>query len=527
MPWLSLFIWTPLSLAVLCAVSSNKVFKIVSYCVWIVLLAILCVSIYMLYHLPEEGMKYGLMRGYAWIERVRWFEVLAHGTGWRVDYFLGVDGVNLSLIAMSTVVFLLGAGTMYRKNRAPSPSFLACYMLLFSFVMGALSSLDLLLFFAFFELTAIPIYFLIAFWGGKERRAAALQFLVYALIGSVLFLFVIIGLYSTSSTHITSLPIPMLFERAQSASLLAIDGWGSGNTLKEWAFYALLLSFGIKLAIVPAHGWLPKAHVEASTPISIVLAGVMLKIGGYAILRIGWGVFSDLMHQHASILTWIGIIGLLYAALNALGQKDFKRMIAYSSIAHMSYVWIGIISSTNNGLVGAVYQMITHGLLVSGLFIWSDVLERYGKSRNIDDYSGLWHLIPYTSFLAIVFFFAAFAMPGSGNFVSEILVIIGMVEGMASDHLSWHIIIPIGGGLLLMTAVWVWTLQRMFQGPIWIKHVPLRSWHLSWKDKGLVGVIAGLVILLGVAPQIFIQPIFPATHLIRTLIYIFGENLTF
>ena len=357
-PWLSIFIWLPTGLALLCLLCPTR--GVLAWRLAAGGLIALCVGAgYLLLGLNKQLIPAGTFEGYAWVEQYSWFRLHLGENSFDVDYLLGVDGISLPLIALSVFVFLIGLVTAYTQARRPSKYFLAGYLFLLSMVLGVLCSLDLLLFFIFFELVALPIYLLIATYGGDGRANAAGQFLLYSLVGSVLFLLVVLGIYSSLNPALEgSIHLGLLF----NPEVYAPDGLLSPYLrTTQWstvAFIALLVSFAIKLAIVPCHGWLPYAHVEASTPVSIVLAGVVLKLGGYALLRVGWSIFHEHLLQNGDVLMWIGGGTIVYGALNALAQQDMKRMIAYSSIGHMGFVWLGIMSSMENSLVGAVYQMI-------------------------------------------------------------------------------------------------------------------------------------------------------------------------
>jgi NADH-quinone oxidoreductase subunit M len=437
-------------------------------------------------------------------ERILWINL---ASGIKVEYFLGIDGLSFPLILLAVFVLSIAVISSWKVDDRPK-GFYSLLLILNGAIIGSFCALDLLLFYLFFEFMLLPMYFLIGIWGGPNREYASIKFFLYTLLGSILILLVIIGLYVSSNTF----AIPDLYHADLPWTIV---GWPARN----WAFVFLLIGFGIKLPMVPLHTWLPDAHVEASTPISVILAALLLKIGGYGLLRVAYPVFPDAAVSMSIVVAFIGMLSIVYGALNALASKDFKRLIAYSSVSHMGFVLLGAASSNIEGITGAVYQMTSHGLISAMMFLVAGVIYDRTHDRMIASYSGLASKMPvYTTFV-LVSFFAALGLPGLSGFIGEVMVFLGAFGSQLVP--GWIAFISVTG-LILAAGYCLWTIQRMFFGRYAVKS-DSEMYDLDSREKLVLLPLAIMIVVLGVFPQVLIQYINPFSAKLIEIIFNAGS----
>ncbi len=486
--------------------------------------------------------------GYQFLEEANWITLPLGNLGVAsIRYLLGVDGISLPLVLLSAVVMLIGVGSSWTTITHRLKAYYSLFLLLTSTIMGCFIALDFFLFFLFFEFMLLPMYFLIGLWGGPRREYASIKFFLYTLLGSLLILLVMIGLYLsvmdpvstavvaglvTDSSTITDDMIRGVQTYLQNGQLNSAqivhtfdmrylaDGNNYlpnaflkqtaqpvlfGLSARMLAFWAIFIGFAIKLPIIPVHTWLPDAHVEAPTPVSVILAGVLLKIGGYGFLRIVWNFFPDGAAEYAQTLAVLGTLSIVYGGLNALAQTDLKKMIAYSSVSHMGFVLLGVASLTAEGINGAIYQMVSHGVLSSMLFLIAGVLYDRTHDRRIDSYRGLIEPMPQYTVLTAVAFFASLGLPGFSGFVGELFTLMGSFQ---SPWLPGWLTAVATTGILLAAAYFLWTLQRMFFGPTWVRPfesqtgVTLVLTDLTIREKILLIPLGLLALGLGLFPNL-------------------------
>jgi NADH-quinone oxidoreductase subunit M len=400
---------------------------------------------------------------------------------YNINYFLGVDGISISMVLLTAIICFIAVFASFGIERGVKGYF-ALLMLLDTGMMGVFVALDFFLFYIFWEVMLLPMYFLIGIWGGPRREYAAIKFFLYTLLGSVLILLAMLGLYYYSS--------PVTFDMTQ----LAANASHYSLSFQRVVWLALFIGFAIKIPAFPFHTWLPDAHVEAPTAISVILAGVLLKMGTYGILRVSYPILPAASRELAwFFLGVIGTVNIVYGALCAMAQSDYKKLVAYSSISHMGYVMLGMASFTAAGINGAVLQMFNHGTITAMLFILVGVIYDRAHHREINGFGGLAARMPFYTGITGLAFFAGMGLPGLSAFISEVLVLIG----------AWQphpIMTILGAGTAILTAGYLlWTFQRIYLGALNEKYQTLPD--LSLREAFTLVPLGIIVLILGVYPH--------------------------
>ncbi len=404
-----------------------------------------------------------------------------------INYHLGVDGISLFLVLLTTLFGPIVVLFSWNNVKDNLKAYLFLLLTQQTGMLGVFLSLDLVLFFIFWEFTLIPMYFLIGRWGGKNRVYAAVKFFLYTMAGSALMLVVIL----------------LLYWKQGSFDWMVLQQAPMDVRFQTWAFVAFALAFAIKIPLFPFHTWLPDAHVQAPTAGSVILAGVLLKMGTYGFLRFNLPLFPDATHLYTPLLAVLAIIGILYGALVALVQKDVKSLVAYSSIAHLGFVMLGIVSLTAQGVSGAVLQGVNHGLSTGALFLMIGMVYDRRHTRLLSEYGGLWKKAPVWSALFIIVVLASVGLPGLNGFVGEFAILVGAFQA----NPWWAVFATLGvifAAWYLLTAV-----RGMVQGPLDEE----KNGNLTALTKREILLLAPLVILffvIGLFPGFFFDKINPA-----------------
>ena len=435
------------------------------------------------------------------VERVSWIPAF------NIDYFMGVDGLSFPLILLTTFLSLVSVIAAFNiENR--TKEFFFWFLMLETGMIGLFAALDFFLFYVFWEITLVPMYFLIGVWGGPKKEYAAIKFFLFTLFGSVFMLLSMLALYFASGTGAPGAERTLdLVRLAELGSTGQLQLAGTAGIL---VFLGLYLGFAIKIPAFPFHTWLPLAHVEAPTPVSVILAGVLLKMGTYGILRVAYPILPEATRAFLPVFIVIAAINVIYGALCAMAQKDMKRMVAYSSINHMGYCMLGMAAvmgsptSAQAGLTGAVFQMVTHGIITGSLFLLVGVIYDRAHTRDIDAFGGLATRIPIFAGLLIVQAMASLGLPGLAGFVGEFLCFLGAFGGSFGGHnfTIWASVSVLG--IVITAAFFLRMLKLVLMGefnPKWEGKMP----EVNARELVTIVPLVILTVVLGIFPSLAIR----------------------
>ena len=412
--------------------------------------------------------------GFQFVESLAWLPQ------YKVGYKMGVDGISVLFVLLSTVLTPLCILASWESIQTRVREFMISFLILETMMVGMFCALDFIVFYMFFEAVLIPMYLIIGVWGGPRRVYAAVKFFLYTLTGSVLMLLALLAMWLYAGTT----DIPTLMETKFPAGM------------QTWLFLAFLASFAVKVPMWPVHTWLPDAHVEAPTAGSVILAGVLLKMGGYGFLRFSIPMLPDASAYFAPFMFTMSVIAVIYTSLVALAQEDMKKLIAYSSVAHMGIVTIGMFTFNEQGIQGALFQMLSHGVVSSALFLVVGVVYDRIHSREIARYGGLADRMPAYAFVFMLFTMASVGLPGTAGFVGEFLVIVGALQ------VNFWVAMLGGAGMILGAAYMLYLYRRVMFGRI-TRDDLLHIMDLSPREWAVFAPLIVLTMWMGIYPSSF------------------------
>ncbi len=424
------------------------------------------------------------------------------------NYHIGIDGLSLWLVILTTFIMPIAILSTWHAVEKKATAFYAFLLLLESAMIGVFVSLDLLVFYLFFEASLVPMFFLIGIWGGENRIYAAVKFFIFTALGSLLMLAAIIGLYyiHAEATGVGTFDYVILMRTMELGQLSFTGDLATAGTL---LFLAFALAFSIKVPLFPFHTWLPDAHTEAPTAGSVVLAAVLLKMGTYGLMRFNFTLFPEASREFAPLFITLAIVGIIYGALVAMVQPDVKRLVAYSSVAHMGFVILGMFSFTEWGMQGALYQMLNHGVSTGALFLLVGFIYERRHTRAISDFGGLANVMPLYATIFVFTAMSSVGLPFLNGFVGEFLIMVGMWKSTiltVTATTNWNYIATMlaGTGVIFAAVYLLWMIQRVFFGKV-TNEKNKGLLDLSYREIGLIAPLLFLMVFMGVYPRPFLD----------------------
>ncbi|MEO8163717.1 MAG: NADH-quinone oxidoreductase subunit M [Ilumatobacteraceae bacterium] len=450
-------------------------------------------SVWMLVKFPSGAAGFEFVSKHSWISQ------------WGISWHLGVDGISLFLVVLTGVLFpIVIVGVKVLHDEKP---YLAWLLLLEAGLMGSFLSLDLFLFFVFFEIVLVPMYFLIGGWGYDRRVYAATKFFLYTMAGSAFMLVGIIATAVLARDDVGSLTFNVI-EIAEKANFSIATG--------RWLFVAFALAFAIKIPLFPLHTWLPDAHTEAPTAGSIILAAVLLKMGTYGLLRFGIYLFPEASVWARPVIFTLAVIGILYGAIVAAMQTDLKRLVAYSSVAHMGFIVLGIFALTRQSMSGGVIQMVNHGVSTGALFLLVGMIYERRHTRQIDELRGIQHVAPIFAGFFMVVMLSSIGLPGLNGFVGEFLILIGSFQTA-----RWWVVVATSG-VVLAALYLLWAYQRVFHGEPDEANRSFRD--VTLREGALLSAFVAVIVFTGVYPKPILDRVDPS---VKVLLEHVEQNTTY
>ncbi len=448
-----------------------------------------------------DNIGLGTTDGFHFVQNVSWIDAIG------AHYHVGVDGISLWLVLLTTLLVPISILSSWHAFEKRPLAFYASMLVLESALIGVFVSLDLLVFYLFFEATLIPMFLLIGIWGGERRVYAAVKFFVYTAAGSLLMLVGIIALYMIHAQQVPSIggtfDYTVLLDSLQKGRMSLTDN-GVATTTQALLFGAFAIAFAIKVPIFPVHTWLPDAHTEAPTAGSVMLAGVMLKMGAYGLLRFNFALFPEASRKFAPLFVVLAIIGIIYGALVAMVQPDMKRLVAYSSVSHMGFIVLGMFSFTEIGMQGALYQMLNHGISTGALFLLVGMIYERRHTRQISEFGGLSKPMPWFATLLVITSLSSVGLPLLNGFVGEFLIMLGMWTSTASVTWPWWATALAATGVIWAAVYMLWMLQRVLFGRV-TNEKNRRLLDLNAREIGLLLPLLGLMVFMGAYPNTFLK----------------------
>ncbi|MDD2539460.1 MAG: NADH-quinone oxidoreductase subunit M [Desulfuromonadaceae bacterium] len=422
-------------------------------------------------------------------------------------YNIGIDGISLWLVILTTFIMPIAVLSTYTAVEEKVKEYMICLLLLETGMLGAFISLDLFLFYIFWEVMLIPMYFMIGIWGGKNKLYAAVKFFIYTMVGSLLMLVALIFLYFKGmEAGITDFGLLNFFS-------LKLD-----MATQIWLFLAFAFAFAIKVPMFPLHTWLPDAHTEAPTAGSVILAAVLLKMGTYGYVRFAIPLFPDAAQKFAPLIATLAVIGIIYAALVAMVQEDVKKLVAYSSVAHLGFVMLGIFAFNTEGITGGMLQMINHGVSTGALFLIVGFIYERRHTRLITDFGGLSKQMPVFATIFMIVTFSSVGLPGTNGFVGEFLILLGAFE----SQLRWWTIVATSG-VILSAVYMLWVFQRVMFGELDNPKNQKLS-DLNVREVVIMVPLVVLIFFIGLYPKPFIDKMEPAINKLVAQVHVSSVN---
>ena len=437
--------------------------------------------------------------GFFFEQNVSWIKAI------NANYHVGVDGLSLWLVLLTTFIMPITILSTWAGDRKRPTAFYVFLLLLESAMIGVFVSLDLLVFYLFFEASLVPMFFLIGIWGGANRIYAAVKFFIFTALGSLLMLVAIIALffiYADQTGLGGSFDFVSILNAMKAGQLVLPPQTGM------LLFGAFAIAFAIKVPLFPFHTWLPDAHTEAPTAGSVILAAILLKMGTYGLMRFNFAFFPDQAREAAWVFIGLAVIGIVYGALVAMVQPDVKRLVAYSSVAHMGFVILGMFSFTELGMQGALYQMLNHGISTGALFLLVGFIYERRHTREISEFGGLANVMPIYATIFIFTVLSSVGLPFLNGFVGEFLIMVGMFQSQAlavTTSVNWNYVVTMlaGTGVIFAAVYLLWMVQRVFFGKVTNEKNKMLA-DLSWREIGLMVPLLILMVYMGVFPKPFL-----------------------